>query len=1788
MSFPCTIPNCPEVFEKKGSRDYHVRLCTPTAKLLLGDECYIVDRGAQDSFWCLCDADGCPRPFTQMCKLKEHITKSGSTWIPQQAADVNQGQHQPADGSQDQHQPADVNQDQHQPADGSQDQQAADMDQDQHQPADVSQEQRPSSPVQEQDEDTTLPEQEMAPSHASDLEDEMSVDDMQEFVQQAEPDETLGGKLSHCAYLDTLGFAVNEWAMLLCCEACQIGILPDEAQGHLDYAHADAKIRIDAGALEEAVELMQVMDTFPGPFEGLRPCAIAGLRVYPGLRCGLCPKALRSLDSMKKHHYRNHREVGLPHSWTPCLVQQINAGSARTLFEVVPRTQAPPSATAASFDELMAGYRVQVAEWQADGAGPHDARLVSPWLLSTEWHLHVAGHDNAKLRALVSTPLATDEDFPRLKEVVQAYFQEATAMIPRLSVLTRRRLNTQEPEKGTNHTPFHAHQQLDTLLAYVTPVSSLLAMLLRPKDTYMIPLPANVQRALDLFARALDSQAGDVSEPLHGLLMALWTTPWETSTANPIPCPTQRALALSTLKRDGSFMQPKPVTSIIAQFKHCMRLTFLRQMCILVGTTHRSNEKKACDVLRPYFVEGVESTFDTLCSLQHRASAIAYTTMSLPRVWWTDRETWRSMRYLGDPVCLDDVCTALANIEADIVDNWENKVLRGVTLPPVSFEGIVEDPTNKEVGYCFLDDPRNTCFADNERLARAFWEDPVQKAHFFTEQQPGQFAWNHVSLRGWALGYGEGSVMRGTRTELMCGGRGTEVANLAHRNTHLREEHNLAILHNHVAIVRRYTKTNALSGSDRLLLHSLDAFTAASLLDDLAIARPFAEMAIRILFPENTALQATYHNMLFVNGFRGLTSLDISRVMGDYTLPVVGIALGLNSWRHLSVAWRRKLCTRTNDLMDAADNEHVGALQSGHSTATENRVYGLSPDALAGAAEDILPLYLQVSTDWHTECGVVPGGKIMSYQDARSSNFQKAAPPPRGAGGGERSHEDIANSVVELLLPKMEGMIAAAIAAAINSLGLTVGHHAGVPPAPVHAPIPAPVRAPVPAPTRAPTSIPIPAPTLPPLPAFLPVDAPGPLPALQALPPPSRPFAEEDAFDDVNDELCVQAARIFDMEIPAHQPIAIPHVVLPLARPIQEAGPPAVPPPLRRRAASPEPTLEDRALEIIRGLVRNPNAQWSCPEQCKGLMAALDLKTDVLAALATGAGKSMIMLVPPLIEVNRVTVGVLPLKSLMTDYLRKLSEMAIPHEVFWGNGQVKITGKHNLVLVSADVAKTQAWRSALADLHARKPVVRVVFDEAHYAFTADDFRGAMRDLYELRQFAMQVVLLSGTVPPFAEEVLRDAFGLLPSAVVVRTCTSRPEIAYFLDKPRVTWVSIFLRVKELLAERVPTYQPQDRVLVFVPFIDQGADLANALHCEFYHGSKDLTDAERVAIYARWISGERKVMVCTSAFGAGNDYRHVRLVIHAGSPREMIGYTQEKSRAGRDGCPAEAFILPKSVYQAYDADPDVEDYKGVWAMYNLLYSKATQPCLRSVITAFCDGEGTSCTDQPGTQLCGACRPQQRGPITTAAGWPGQATSASTSVPPKHPAPSAPSKRPAPSAFEAAVEQGKKRKVVQLSKGSAYVLLMRRALGTYANVCIVCHLAGVASQMHPSFVCPSWPSSFNYTNLMHWRLKITYSPYHNKICFKCHVPQSHDALHPTFAKGISSCEFPNLIGPLAFLLYDSAVWRGKAEQHFGLQWETLTIFINWIKDRPVQGHESNITALFLWYYGETNPSQ
>jgi hypothetical protein len=45
--------------------------------------------------------------------------------------------------------------------------------------------------------------------------------------------------------------------------------------------------------------------------------------------------------------------------------------------------------------------------------------------------------------------------------------------------------------------------------------------------------------------------------------------------------------------------------------------------------------------------------------------------------------------------------------------------------------------------------------------------------------------------------------------------------------------------------------------------------------------------------------------------------------------------------------------------------------------------------ALAGAAEDILPQFLQASVHWQITCKTVPGGKLLAYTQARSYHFDQ-------------------------------------------------------------------------------------------------------------------------------------------------------------------------------------------------------------------------------------------------------------------------------------------------------------------------------------------------------------------------------------------------------------------------------------------------------------------------------------------------------------------------------------------------------------------------------------------------------------------------------------------------------------------------------------------------------------------------------------------------------------------------------------------------------------------------------
>lgn len=392
-----------------------------------------------------------------------------------------------------------------------------------------------------------------------------------------------------------------------------------------------------------------------------------------------------------------------------------------------------------------------------------------------------------------------------------------------------------------------------------------------------------------------------------------------------------------------------------------------------------------------------------------------------------------------------------------------------------------------------------------------------------------------------------------------------------------------------------------------------------------------------------------------------------------------------------------------------------------------------------------------------------------------------------------------------------------------------------------------------------------------------------------------------------------------------------------------------------------EVPLEERALEVLRRLLKKPDANWRCEEQREGVLAMLDLKQDVLAIMATGLGKTMLAVIPPLLEPEYTTVLILPFRALMMDMKRRLDEMEVPYEAYTGQ---PLKGFANIVLVSADLSRFPPWKEHITNLNIKRPVVRQIYDEMHEPLVARDYRDAMQGVYRMRTVLQtQLVGLSGTVNEVQEKALYDMFEFGFDTLVIRTGTNRPELKFVWQSEKVSPMNLSNSVKDVLDKHPPT-NSSDRALIFVPKLQLGHDISSSLGLGFYHGG--LTDNERQKIHGEWLSGTSYAMVCTSAFGAGNDYQHTRLVIHAGSPFEMIGFIQEVGRAGRDKKPATCVLIPTSTWA-----PDLKgqiDFGGKKAMYKAITHNKS--CIRSMITGHVDPKGTFCSDDITNQLCSFC--------------------------------------------------------------------------------------------------------------------------------------------------------------------------------------------------------------------------
>jgi ATP-dependent DNA helicase RecQ len=329
-----------------------------------------------------------------------------------------------------------------------------------------------------------------------------------------------------------------------------------------------------------------------------------------------------------------------------------------------------------------------------------------------------------------------------------------------------------------------------------------------------------------------------------------------------------------------------------------------------------------------------------------------------------------------------------------------------------------------------------------------------------------------------------------------------------------------------------------------------------------------------------------------------------------------------------------------------------------------------------------------------------------------------------------------------------------------------------------------------------------------------------------------------------------------------------------------------------------------RATQVLREVwgyadFRGPQAQ---------IIEHLATGGDALVLMPTGGGKSLCYQVPALVR-DGMGVVVSPLIALMQDQVAALREAGVRAEFLnsslnWPEQQrveqAVRAGEVDILYVAPERLLTDRCLGLLD----AATIALFAIDEAHCVSQwGHDFRPEYLRLSVLTERYPQVPRIALTATADAatrKEILARL--KLDSAQVFISSFDRPNIRYRIaerDNPRQQLLR-FIREEHAGHSGIVycfTRKSVDETADFL--VDHGIN-ALPYHADKQHGTRD----EHLS---RFIRDDAVVMVATIAFGMGIDKPDVRFVAHLDLPKNIEAYYQETGRAGRDGLPADAWMI-----------------------------------------------------------------------------------------------------------------------------------------------------------------------------------------------------------------------------------------------------------------------------------------
>ncbi len=334
--------------------------------------------------------------------------------------------------------------------------------------------------------------------------------------------------------------------------------------------------------------------------------------------------------------------------------------------------------------------------------------------------------------------------------------------------------------------------------------------------------------------------------------------------------------------------------------------------------------------------------------------------------------------------------------------------------------------------------------------------------------------------------------------------------------------------------------------------------------------------------------------------------------------------------------------------------------------------------------------------------------------------------------------------------------------------------------------------------------------------------------------------------------------------------------------------------------------MDDQSLRILHSVFGYERFRAPQAEVIDTLMRG----GDALVLMPTGGGKSLCFQIP---AIARAGTGVVvsPLIALMQDQVAALKQAGVRAAFLNSTLDVGTARAIEQQFARGEldllyVAPERLLLERTLDLLARTRLALFAIDEAHCVSQwGHDFRPEyiqLSVLHERFPAVPRIALTATADEPTRREIIARL--KLEDARVFISSFDRPNIRYRIRQ------SGGASAREQLLRFIRAEHAGDAGIVYCLSRKRVDEIAAWLAAQGlvalpYHAG--LGAEVRAANQTRFLNEEGVIIVATIAFGMGIDKPNVRFVAHLNLPKSVEAYYQETGRAGRDGLPADAWMI-----------------------------------------------------------------------------------------------------------------------------------------------------------------------------------------------------------------------------------------------------------------------------------------